>query len=60
MLELGVALQVLAGDDASSSSGDSDFGDKVRACLQLDQQLLPGCLSTSVYGQTQMLALSNV
>lgn len=30
-----MSLQVLAGDDASSSSGDSDFGDKVTASLQL-------------------------
>ena len=30
-----LGLQVLDGDDASSSSGDSDFGDKVKAYLQL-------------------------
>lgn len=30
-----MGLQVLAGDDASSSSGDSDFGDKVTASLRL-------------------------
>ena len=38
-----LALQVLANDDASSSSGDSDFGDKVKTSLQpmLAVALLP-------------------